>query len=76
MQVNYKTALGTTSLESKVIINGKKHSHNKFLITVSDLQPKQITIQEDHNIHTYSLIYLVFLAVENSREPLFLIWNI
>ena len=28
-------------------------SQKKFLITIADLQFKQITIQEDHNIHTY-----------------------
>ena len=48
----------------------------RFLVTVSDLQPKQITIQEDYNIHTYSLLCLIVLAVENLREPLFVTWNI
>ena len=53
----------------------RKHSHKKrkennkvpikFLITISDLQFKQIKIQEDHNIHTYSLFDLVVLAEEN-----------
>ena len=44
-----------------------------FIITISDLQFKQITIQEDHNIHRYSLFCLVVLAEENSRKPLLLI---
>ena len=44
-----------------------------FLLTTRDLQLKQITIQEDHNIHTYSLICLVVLAVENSRKPVLLV---
>ena len=40
-----------------------------IIISISDLQLQQILIQEDHNIHTYSL-FLVVLAVENSRKPL------
>ena len=47
----------------------------KFLITILDLQFKQITIQEDHNIQTYSLFCLVILAEENSRKPLLLVTN-
>ena len=31
----------------------------KFLITISDLQLKQITIQKDVNIHTYFLLVVV-----------------
>ena len=69
----------------------RKHSHKKrkeaketwrnkvtimFLITISDLQLKQITIQEDHNIGTCSLFCLVVLAVENSRKPLFVTCNV
>ena len=42
----------------------------KFLITISDHQLKLITIQEDHNIHTYSL--LVVLAVEIRENPCYL----
>ena len=41
---------------------GKKHSHNNASY---DLQLKQITIQEDHNILTYSLFCLVVLAMDN-----------
>ena len=37
---------------------------------ISDVQFKQITIQEDRNIHTYSAFCL---AEENSREPLLLV---
>ena len=48
----------------------------RFLITVSGLQFKQITIQEDHSIHTYTLFWLVVLAVENSRKPLFVTCNV
>ena len=38
-----------------------------------DLQLKQITIHEDHNIHKYSLFCLVNLAVEHPRKPLLLV---
>ena len=38
----------------------------RFFITISDLQ---LTIQEDHNIHTYSLFCLVVLAAQNSKNP-------
>ena len=38
-----------------------------------DLQLKQITFYEDQNIRTYSLLYLVGLAAENSRKPLLLV---
>ena len=44
-------------------------------MTILDLQLKQITIQEDHNIHTYPLYCLVVLAVENSRKLLLLVTN-
>ena len=40
---------------------------------MSDLQPKQITIQEDISIHTYYLFPLVVLAVGNLRKPLLLV---
>ena len=45
-----------------------------FLVTIWDLQLKQIIFYEDCNIHTYSLFCL---AVENSRKPLLLAmyWN-
>ena len=57
-------------LYSKTVIrNGKKHSHNKVSYNCSDLQLKLITIQEDHNIDTYSLFCLVVLVV----EPLLLV---
>ena len=77
MQLNYETALGTTALESKVIINGKKHSRNK--VSYNRLG---FPTQADHNSRRskYSHVFFNlfnFLAVENSREPLFLIiWNI
>ena len=38
----------------------------RFFITISDLQ---LTIQEDHNIHTHSLFCLVVLAAQNSKNP-------
>ena len=44
-----------------------------FLITISDLQLKHITVQEDHNIHTHFLFCLVVLAVENWKKPLLLV---
>ena len=47
-----------------------------FLITISDLQTKQITIQEDHSIHTYSLFCLVVLALKNPVKTLFVICNV
>ena len=55
--------------------SSRKHSLKKPKETQSswDLQLKQITISEDHNIHTYSLFCLVVLAVENSRKPLLLV---
>ena len=40
-----------------------------IVTSISDLQLKQILVQEDHNIHTYSLFFVV-LAVENSRKLL------
>ena len=45
----------------------------KLLITISNLQLKEISVQEDHNIHMYSLLCLVVLAVENSRKSLLLV---
>ena len=45
----------------------------RFFISILDLQLKQITIQEDHNIHTYSLFCLVVLPVENLGKPLLLV---
>ena len=39
----------------------------RFLITTADLLLKQITIQEYHNTHTYSLFCLAVLAMENLR---------
>ena len=42
----------------------------RFLITILNLLPKQITIQEDHDVHKLSLFCLVALAVEDSRKPL------
>ena len=47
----------------------------RFLITISDLQVKQITIQEDHNIHMYLLFCLVVLEVKNLRMPLLLLMH-
>ena len=41
----------------------------KFLITISDIQFRQIKIQKDHNIH----MFLVVLAEENSRKPFLLV---
>ena len=43
-----------------------------FFISISDLQLKQVSIQEDHNIQMYSLFYLVVLAADNSRKLLLL----
>ena len=43
---------------------------------MSYLQLKQITIQEDYNIHMYSLFCLVVLAVENLKKPLLLVKHI
>ena len=59
----------------------RKHSQKKrketvtlsFLITIWNLQLKQLTFDEDHNIHTYSLFCSVVSAVENSRKPLLLV---
>ena len=45
----------------------------KFLITILDLQFKQIKTQEGHKIHAYSLFCLDILAEENSRKPLLLV---
>ena len=42
----------------------------KFLVTIWDVQLKQITIQEDHNIHAYSSFCLVVLVEDNSRKPI------
>ena len=68
-----QTNLGTTVLENIVIRSGRNTATIRFPLTISDLQLKQITIQEDHNIHTYSLFCLVVLAVENTRKPLLLV---
>ena len=68
-----QTNLGTTVLENIVIRSGRNTATIRFPLTISDLQLKQITIQEDHNIHTYSLYCLVVLAVENSRKPFLLV---
>ena len=50
----------------------------KFLITISDLQLKQITIQKDLNIHTYFLlvvvvtygnqVFLHFISIKSKKE--------
>ena len=66
--------LDTTVLENIVSKNGKKRSQNKFSYTIWDLQLKQITIHEDHNIHTilYSHLCFVILAVENSIKSCYL----
>ena len=40
---------------------------------ISDLQFKQITTQEDHNIHMYCSLCLVVLTEENSIKPLLLV---
>ena len=61
MQVDYETTLGTTVIENIVIKNGRKHSGNKVSYNYLGPQLKQITIQEDHNIQTYSLVCLVVL---------------
>ena len=45
----------------------------RFFITISDLQ---LTIQEDHNIQTYSLFFLVVLAAQNSKKSLFVTSNL
>ena len=74
MSVDYEATLGKTVLGNIVIITERNIVTIRFLITISDLQPKQITIQEDHNIHTYSHVFrLVVLALENSRKPLLVI---
>ena len=44
-----------------------------LFITISDLQFKEITIQECHNIHLYSSSRLIVSAEENSRKPLLLV---
>ena len=69
MQVDCESTLGTAVFENIVIRNEKKHSHSKFSYNCSDLQLKQIAIQEDNNINTYSLFCLVVLVV----EPLLLV---
>ena len=56
-----------------MVIRNRKIVTIRFLTAILDLQLKQITIQEDHNIHTYSLYCLVVLAVENSRKPFLLV---
>ena len=45
----------------------------RFLITISDHQPMQITIKEDHNIPKYPLFCLVVFTEENSRKPFLLV---
>ena len=55
-------------LENIFVRNRKKHSHNTVSLTISDLQLKQITIEEDHIINTYSLFCLAVLAAKNSRK--------
>ena len=45
----------------------------RFFITISDLQ---LTIQEDHNIHTYFLFHLVVLAAQNSKKSLLVTSNL
>ena len=40
---------------------------------ISDLQFKQITTQEDHNIYMYCSLCLVVLIEENLRKPLLLV---
>ena len=45
----------------------------RFLITISDLQLKEIIVQKDHNIHTYSLFSLGIVSEENSRKHLLLV---
>ena len=74
MSVDYEATSGKTVLGNIVIITERNIVTIRFLITILDLQPKQITIQEDHNIHTYSHVFcLVVLALENSRKPLLVI---
>ena len=41
----------------------------KFLITIADLQFKQIAIQEDHNILTYSLFFQLFQLSKIRENP-------
>ena len=45
----------------------------RFLMSILDLQLKQITIQEDHDIHPYLPFCFVVLAVENFKKPLLLV---
>ena len=55
ISVDHETNLGTTVLEKIVIRHGNNIVAIGFLMTISGLQLKQITIQEYHNINTYSL---------------------
>ena len=74
MSVDYEATLRKTVLGNIVIITERNIVTIRFPITILDLQPKQIAIQEDHNIHTYSHVFcLVVLALENSRKPLLVI---
>ena len=61
---NYCTA-GTSVLENIVVRNRKKYSHNK--VSYNYLRA---TIQEDHDIHTYSLFCLVVLKFEKFDKKL------
>ena len=54
-----ETAVGTALFENIAARNGKKHSQNTKKL-------KQITIQEHHNIHTYSLFSILY--VDKSRK--------
>ena len=67
---NYCT-VGTTVLKNIVARKEEKQSHK--VSHTSNLQLKQMTIQEDHNNHVYSLFCLVVLAVKNSKKPLLLV---
>ena len=76
-----RTAFFTEHLRRQLLYlrhySTRKHSQKKrkeiatlsFLITIWNLQLKQLTFDEDHNIHTYSLFCSVVSAVENSRKP-------
>ena len=59
------------SYRNIVVRNGKKHSHDKVsYLPILDLHLKQITIQEDNNIYTYSLFCLVVLdAIHMEVSP-------
>ena len=56
--------------------SAQKHSQKKrketVTITIWDLQLKQITIHEDHNIHTYSLFCLFFYLWKILENPCYL----